>query len=48
MQSYTKFKIGRKIPENVEAYTEEEIEEGSLIIKDSSVARVLTKWVEAL
>ena len=48
VKSFTKYKIGRKISQNVPKYTEREIETGKMVIRDKSVARILSKWIDVL
>ena len=46
VKDYTQYIIGRKISKNVPTFSEQEIEEGDLTIKNPAVLRILTKWCE--
>ena len=46
VKEYTHSLIGRKISENVPLYSQKEIDSLHLVIKHSSILRLLTKWCE--
>ena len=48
VQEYTHYDIGRKIPETVVCFTEDEIKRGHLTIKYPEILRIMTKWCEEL
>ena len=48
VQEYTHYEIGRKIPESVHCYTEDEIRSKHLVIKSPEILRIMTKWCEEL
>lgn len=48
VKEYTKYLIGRKLPESVSEFTEEEIRAGDLKIPNTQILRILTKWCHEL
>ena len=46
VKEYTNYKIGRKISENTHHYTKAEKMGKNLVIKNSAILRLLTKWSE--
>lgn len=46
MRSYTSFQIGQKLSSNFKIFSENEIQSGILILKNTSIMRVVTKWCE--
>ena len=48
VQQYTKFEIGRKMSKNTGLFSEREIEEGEINIKNTTIMRILIKWCEEL
>jgi hypothetical protein len=48
VKEYTKFFINRKISPNTPKFSDQEIKEGNLRLKNSALMRVVTKWCEEL
>lgn len=48
VKAYTSYLIGRKVSENVDLFKEGDIENEHLVVKHSSILRILTKWCEEL
>ncbi len=48
MKDYTSFLIGRKISQNTEPFTEDQINSKSISINSPAILRILTKWCEEL
>ena len=48
VKKYTSFLIGRKISQNTELFTEEQINSKIITIKSPTILRIMTKWCEEL
>ena len=48
MDEYTKYYISRKLPVDLEMFSEQEIDNGDWKFKKSSLMRVVTKWCDEL
>ncbi len=48
VKKYTSFLIGRKISQNTEYFTEEQIKSKIITIKSPAILRIMTKWCEEL
>jgi hypothetical protein len=48
VKTYTSFLIGRKISQNTDFFTEEQINSKIITIKSPAILRILTKWCEEL
>lgn len=48
IRKYTSFLIGRKISQNTDFFTEEQINSKIITIKSPAILRILTKWCEEL
>lgn len=48
VHEYTNYATHRKLSSNIAIYSENEIEEGNLELRNSSLRRIVTKWCEEL
>jgi hypothetical protein len=48
VKAYTSFLIGRKISQNTEPFTDDQINSKSITIENPAILRILTKWCEEL